>query len=1130
MDALFGLSMNTIMIVLVVMLAVCLAFVAFVALTNRIVFMMGLRNIPRRTSQTVLIVIGLMLSTVIITAAFATGDTVDYSVTKQTYDLLGHADVLLDGETGTLQPGQQDTNEIPGAGYQRFLDVADGTTFESIDGYAGVLYEPVPVIDTRTGLSEPAVAFAGVDADRLEAFPDIIDASSGEVLDVDNLADDEVYLNETAANELDADVGDPLQTFIFSQPLDLKVTAIVRDTGVAGGGDLAEPQGMVTSLDRLHELFGHDDVSLILVSATGGARPDLAVVDDAALEIEGLIEANNLNLEISDTKRDFVEEAESIGNFMTTFFLLLGLFSIGAGILIILMIFVMLAAERKSEMGMSRAIGMKRGQLVQMFVSEGGAYDIGSAFVGVFIGILVAFALTTAASAIFSTFGFTFTPHVTLRTAVVSFCLGAVLTFLTVAISSWRISNLNIVAAIRDSEEAHPLNPEAGTVRGYLRSVLNAFVALLTFIGPFLYVLRGHNFSRGREERYDERSAPWIPFPVGFIGIGFYQLAMLITRRKPVPTWPFYTIILSPLYLVAIVLTLVTRDRRPAGMPSWLIVLGIGLPLPIGLVIASLQDRSRPISWGPGFWTAGILFGALFVYLGMSSDAAFPFALGITLIIGGVAVVLTYFGANLRASYTTMGLAILLFWGLAAGDRLKDIFGPLNGNIEMFFLSGVAMVTASTFVIIYNADIFMALISRLGNVFGSLLPSLRIAIAYPMANRFRTGMTLAMISLVVFALTTMSAMNLNYDRLFLKDDSRGGWDVVVTENPNNPLTTVRDTLAESDAAAASEIRAEGGVLIAGFESSTEISQDGQEWSDYQVNGLDETFLVNSQIPLDLVARGYDQATVWQELAEDRDIAVIDRFTIESGFGPSEFTLEGIDISATNFDPPTITVRDATTGVDRDVQIIGIISFGASGNFPGVYIGEDAFRETFGEPELTVHYAALEDPDNATQTARDIESALVTTGAQAESLKQIAEENNALSRNFLYLMQAFMGLGLVVGIAAIGVIAFRTVVERRQQIGMLRAIGFKRSQVSLSFLIESSFVTILGVASGSALGLWLAYFLVSGDDFPGDGNTFYVPWLEISVIAFLTITASAFMTLIPARQAASVPTAEALRYE
>ena len=62
--------------------------------------MLGLRNIPRRMSQTVLIIIGLMLSTVIITAAFTTGDTVDYSITKQTYDQLGHADIILDGEVG----------------------------------------------------------------------------------------------------------------------------------------------------------------------------------------------------------------------------------------------------------------------------------------------------------------------------------------------------------------------------------------------------------------------------------------------------------------------------------------------------------------------------------------------------------------------------------------------------------------------------------------------------------------------------------------------------------------------------------------------------------------------------------------------------------------------------------------------------------------------------------------------------------------------------------------------------------------------------------------------------------------------------------------------------------------------
>jgi putative ABC transport system permease protein len=128
------------------------------------------------------------------------------------------------------------------------------------------------------------------------------------------------------------------------------------------------------------------------------------------------------------------------------------------------------------------------------------------------------------------------------------------------------------------------------------------------------------------------------------------------------------------------------------------------------------------------------------------------------------------------------------------------------------------------------------------------------------------------------------------------------------------------------------------------------------------------------------------------------------------------------------------------------------------------------------------------------------------------------------------MQAFMGLGLLVGIAAVGVIAFRTVVERRQQIGMLRAIGYKKNTVALSFLLESSFVTILGVTSGILLGLWLAYFLVTGDDFPAEGEAFHIPWTEITVIGVFTVLASLLMTWIPSRQAAGVPTAEALRYE
>ena len=54
-------------------------------------------------------------------------------------------------------------------------------------------------------------------------------------------------------------------------------------------------------------------------------------------------------------------------SFFTTF----GTFSIVAGILLIFLIFVMLAAERRGELGIARAVGTRRGHLVQMFLVRG---------------------------------------------------------------------------------------------------------------------------------------------------------------------------------------------------------------------------------------------------------------------------------------------------------------------------------------------------------------------------------------------------------------------------------------------------------------------------------------------------------------------------------------------------------------------------------------------------------------------------------------------------------------------------------------------------------------------------------------------------------------------------------------
>jgi FtsX-like permease family len=77
-----------------------------------------------------------------------------------------------------------------------------------------------------------------------------------------------------------------------------------------------------------------------------------------------------------------------------------------------------------------------------------------------------------------------------------------------------------------------------------------------------------------------------------------------------------------------------------------------------------------------------------------------------------------------------------------------------------------------------------------------------------------------------------------------------------------------------------------------------------------------------------------------------------------------------------------------------------------------------------------------------------------------------------------IIEGFMGLGLIVGVAALGVITGRAVVERQQQIGVLRAIGFRRRMVQLGFLLESSFVALTSIVVGTGLGLVVAHNVIS----------------------------------------------------
>jgi len=110
-----------------------------------------------------------------------------------------------------------------------------------------------------------------------------------------------------------------------------------------------------------------------------------------------------------------------------------------------------------------------------------------------------------------------------------------------------------------------------------------------------------------------------------------------------------------------------------------------------------------------------------------------------------------------------------------------------------------------------------------------------------------------------------------------------------------------------------------------------------------------------------------------------------------------------------------------------------------------------------------------------------------------------------------------------------VVSYRAVVERRQSVGMMRALGFKARMVELQFLMESGVVAVLGSALGIGLGTWIAWNIFNEIRSETEGVTFAIPWLNVTIIVLVAVVFSLLNTLIPARQASRIKPSEALRY-
>src|SRR5512145_1057716 len=101
MEKLFGLEIASIAGSLSAVLILVLIGLGLLALRRPVFFKLGLRPIPRRRAQSTLIVLGLMLATLIITAAFITGDTLSHSIRSLAIEGMGEIDETIQVSSGS---------------------------------------------------------------------------------------------------------------------------------------------------------------------------------------------------------------------------------------------------------------------------------------------------------------------------------------------------------------------------------------------------------------------------------------------------------------------------------------------------------------------------------------------------------------------------------------------------------------------------------------------------------------------------------------------------------------------------------------------------------------------------------------------------------------------------------------------------------------------------------------------------------------------------------------------------------------------------------------------------------------------------------------------------------------------
>ena len=466
--------MSPILVILVLLFLLSYGAVGLFAVRRRLLGRLALREAIRRKGQTLVVVAGLMVGTATITAALVAADSVGDSVLASfAYNNWGYVDLTVSARSQFFPSDVADRLAATPA----VRKVVDGVS-------AGIeLFGSVSDLSTRQGTSE--ITLVGFDPSSQKAFGSFV-LTTGRQTYGQDLGPGEVLLSRVLAGKLQARPGNLLHVAVETpgssaaqQPVDIRVAGIAKSEGP---GAYTLGSVVFAPLATAQRIAGTDLINVVRISALGGIRDGVEAGSRAApvlrRELSGL--GSPMPLAVRQVKALEVANAKDSTVFIRALLIGMSALVVAAGAALVVNLIGMLAEERRSRMGVLRALGLKRGRLVGLSVTEGALYSLAAGVLGTGVGVAAGRLVASRFGRAFAEFAgsdvdFKFSFSLKGATLVSSFALGTVLTLVVIFFSSRRTSRMTITAAIRNLPEPPDENRGRRWVR---RTRLGVFGAL----------------------------------------------------------------------------------------------------------------------------------------------------------------------------------------------------------------------------------------------------------------------------------------------------------------------------------------------------------------------------------------------------------------------------------------------------------------------------------------------------------------------------------------------------------------------------------------------------------------------------------------------------------------------------